>query len=70
MSYEHRLIEIEIKLSHHDNTLDSLNNTIYQQQLQIDKLEKLCAALAQQLREQTQQQGGSQYAQHEKPPHY
>lgn len=68
MTYEHRLIEIEIKLSHHDNTLESLNQTIYQQQLQIDKLEKLCAALAQQVRDNAQNNGPG--ISNERPPHY
>lgn len=68
MSYEHRLIEIEIKLSHQDSTLDSLNTTIYQQQLQIDKLEKMVAALAQQVRDQAIH--GHTGVVNERPPHY
>lgn len=68
MSYEHRLIEIEIKLSHHDSTLESLNTTIYHQQQQIDKLEKMVAALAQQVRDQATQ--GNPGMVNERPPHY
>jgi SlyX protein len=67
MTVEHRLIEIEIKLGHQDETLDALNRTVYQQQVQIDKLEKLCEALMRQVRDQANQ---SNTVLNEKPPHY
>jgi SlyX protein len=66
---EDRLVEIEIKLAYQEDLVESLNTTVYQQQLQIDKLEALFSALAQQVRDNAQQHpalGGSQ----ERPPHY
>ena len=66
---EDRLVEIEIKLAYQEDLVESLNTTVYQQQLQIDKLEALFSALAQQVRDNAQQHpvmGSSQ----ERPPHY
>ncbi|MEN9865999.1 MAG: hypothetical protein RL748_1589 [Pseudomonadota bacterium] len=70
---EDRVIEIEIKLAHQEDLLESLNNTVYQQQLQIDKLEALCAALVQQMREVGNANRGSGMGAtvlDERPPHY
>lgn len=67
MTVEHRLIELEIKLGHQDETLDALNRTVYQQQVQIDKLEKLCEALTRQVRELASH---GNTVLNERPPHY
>lgn len=70
---EDRVIEIEIKLAHQEDLLESLNNTVYQQQLQIDKLEALCAALVQQMREVGNANRGTGMGAavlDERPPHY
>ena len=72
---EERIIEIEIKVAHQEDLLESLNNTVYQQQLQIDKLQTLCAGLVQQMRDMAssrhnagQGEGGALLD--ERPPHY
>lgn len=66
---ERRLEEIEIKLTHQEDLLDSLNLQVYQQQKKIDELETLCAALVKRLKEASLNQSQSGLP-HEKPPHY
>ena len=66
---EDRFIDIEIKLAHQEHMVEALNQRIYEQQQQIDKLEQMCAALVQHVREQAQSGGGGAAA-HEPPPHY
>ena len=66
---EDRFIDIEIKLAHQEHLVESLSQRVYEQQQQIDKLEQMCAALAQHVRDQAQSGGGGALA-HEPPPHY
>lgn len=68
MNTEDRFINIEIKLAYAEDMVDSLNERIHEQQKQIDKLEQLCAALAQHARNASQSSGGQ--LPHERPPHY
>ena len=65
---EDRFINIEIKLAYAEDMVDSLNDRIHEQQKQIDKLEQLCASLAQHVRNASQSSGGQ--LPHERPPHY
>lgn len=64
---EDRFIEIEIKLVHQEDLVESLNQIVYEQQKRIDKLEALCGALAQHLSDDSQ---GGLNTVNEKPPHY
>jgi len=66
---EDRFIDIEIKLAHQEHIVESLNQQVYEQQQQIDKLEQMCAALVQHVRDQAQGNSGGALA-HEPPPHY
>ena len=67
MSQEDRLVDIEIKLSHQEDLVETLNQTIYRQGRRIDQLEAMVAALAEHLRTvQSTRQGPL----NEKPPHY
>ena len=63
-----RLTELEIKASYADDTLDQLNQVIYRQQQQIDRLERELA----QLRQQQPEAGGAVFRslRDELPPHY
>ncbi len=70
MSNEERFIDIEIKLAQQEDLVESLNQRVYEQQKQIDKLEQMCAALVQHARDQQQSGGGGGGAAHERPPHY
>ena len=67
MSDEDRVIDIEIKLAHQENLVESLNQTIYEQGRRIDQLEAMVAKLAEHIR--TLRDAG-QGPLNEKPPHY
>jgi uncharacterized coiled-coil protein SlyX len=42
---EERLIDIEIKLAHHEDTIAGLNQALVEQQKQLTRLEGLCDTL-------------------------
>jgi len=65
---EARLIEIEIKLSYAEDTLEVLNRTVYRQQEQIEQLQQWLVRLANQLQEMAPPE--SREAKEERPPHY
>lgn len=65
---EARLIEIEIKLSDAEDTLDVLNRTVFRQQEQIEQLQQLVVRLAKRLEELEPQEASAPM--HERPPHY
>ena len=66
---DERLMDIEIKLTRAEDMLDALNQTIYEQQKKIERLEALYAAM---LRRMPEPSGDDQRqeVQHERPPHY
>ena len=64
---EERFVAIEIKLAQQEDLVETLNQMVYQQQKQIDKLDALCAALAQHVGDQAQ---GGPNPVNERPPHY
>lgn len=70
MTTEDRLIEIESKLTFQEDLVQELNNIIYQQQKKIDRLEAVCNALVEHVKElsRTVAEGGR--AANERPPHY
>jgi len=67
VSSEERFVDIEIKLAHQEDLVESLNQRIYEQQKQIDKLEAMMAALAEHVRTHTL---ANQTPLNERPPHY
>ena len=69
MINEERLVNIELKLTHQEDTVDALNNIVYTQQKKIDELEKLLLALARQVKAQANSFSEGSNG-HEKPPHY
>ncbi len=66
---EDRLVDIESKIAHQEDLLDSLNQLVYQQQKKIDELEALCAALARRLKDVVIADN-ERNAANERPPHY
>lgn len=68
MSTEDRFVDIEIKLAHQEDMVESLNQVVYQQTRRIDQLEAMLAKLADHVRDNGAS-GGAGGA-HEKPPHY
>ncbi|MGB9107464.1 MAG: SlyX family protein [Telluria sp.] len=67
MSDEDRFIDIEIKVAHQENLVESLNQTVYEQGRRIDQLEAMVAKLADHVR--TLRDAG-QGPVNERPPHY
>jgi len=68
MPDEERLVQIEIKLTRQEDLTQQLSDLVYAQQKQINELQALCKALAQRLRDASDE-GPDPYVQ-ERPPHY
>ncbi len=66
---ENRLVDIEIKIAHQEDVVDSLNQVVYQQQKKMDHLEAMILALAKHIKEMSGA-GSMVDAGNEKPPHY
>lgn len=67
MNHEDRFVDIEIKLAHQEDLVETLNQTVYQQSRRIDQLEAMVAKLAEHLRNL---QESGQGPINERPPHY
>ncbi len=65
-----RLTTIESKLAYQESTILDLNDVIFDQQQQIDKLETLCRELLQRLNDVAESLDVSKAGQYEVPPHY
>ncbi len=65
---EARLVEIEIKLSYAEDTLEALNRTVFRQQEQIDQLQQLVIRLSNQLQDMAPPERRD--LGEERPPHY
>jgi SlyX protein len=68
MDQEERFIELEIKLAHQEDLVDTLNQTIYEQGKRIDQLEAMLHKLADHVRNNSH--SGPNTIVNEKPPHY
>lgn len=67
MSHEERFVDIEIKLAHQEDLVESLNQVVYQQARRIDQLEAMVGQLAEHIRNNAQ--SGPNIL-NERPPHY
>ncbi|MES2317924.1 MAG: SlyX family protein [Pseudomonadota bacterium] len=67
MSHEDRFVDIEIKLAHQEDLVESLNQMVYQQSRRIDQLETMVAQLAEHIRNNAQ--SGPNLI-NDRPPHY
>jgi SlyX protein len=67
--FEDRFVDIEIKLAHQEDTVEQLNQVVYEQSRRIDQLEAMVSQLAEHIRN-TAQSGPNPGAGGEKPPHY
>lgn len=61
------LVDIEIKLAHQEDMVESLNQVVIQQDRRIDQLEGIVAALAERIRNSAQ---SGPNPVNDKPPHY
>jgi len=67
---ENRLIEIETKLAFQEKAIKDLNEVLYEQQKEIQRLSAICDALVKQDRSSSPSPLGSDALSNEKPPHY
>ena len=67
MDHEERFVDIEIKLAHQEDLVESLNGVVYQQSRRIDQLEAMVSQLAEHLRNNAE---ARQSPVNEPPPHY
>ncbi len=67
MSQEERFVDIELKLVHQEDLVESLNQMVYQQSRRIDQLEKMVNQLADHIRSNAQSGPGMI---NDRPPHY
>jgi len=66
---EDRLVEIETKIAFQENTIKDLSDTVYNQQKQIDVLNKTMKAMIVQIKDSSLMSPGGNLKD-EKPPHY
>lgn len=67
VSQEDRFVDIEIKLAHQEDLVESLNQMVYQQGRRIDQLEAMVNKLAEHIRNNAQ--SGPNMV-NDRPPHY
>ncbi|BBA32584.1 protein SlyX homolog [Methylocaldum marinum] len=66
---EKRLVDLETKLAYQEDTIQALNNIVFEQQKQIDQLEAACRLLIDRVG-QLAAAADLQKTIDEKPPHY
>lgn len=66
---DNRITELETKMAYQEHTIQELNDVVYRQQLQIDKVEVMCKHLMDRIQSLSETGGGNQPA-NERPPHY
>ena len=67
VSQEDRFVDIEIKLAHQEDLVESLNQMVYQQSRRIDQLEAMVNQLAEHMRNNAQ---SGPNPVNDRPPHY
>jgi SlyX protein len=65
---ERRLVDLEIKVSFHEELLDSLNQTIIRQQQQLDRIARALEQMRQLIPEDSP--GSARSLREDLPPHY
>lgn len=68
MSTENRLIDLETRLTYAEDLLDSLNDVVAKQQMELLELRNLCRSLLEQLKQHAEPMSNS--AKDNIPPHY
>lgn len=69
LEVKNRIDELEAKIAYQEHTIQELNDVIYRQQLQIDKVEIMCKHLMDRIQTMSESSGGEQSG-NERPPHY
>lgn len=65
-----RFEDLEAKVAYQEHTIQELNDTIFQQQKDIDELRATCKILVERYRELAATNAGPASPVDEKPPHY
>lgn len=65
---EDKLIDIETRLAYQDDAIQALSDVVYQQQKQLDRMEKQLQLMLGKLQDLGQNQATK--IDHERPPHY
>ena len=63
-----KITSLETKIAYQEHTIQELNDVVYRQQLQIDKVEIMCKHLMDRI--QTLSEAGGGEPNNERPPHY
>ena len=66
---EKRLENIEAKITFQEDLIEELNNTVYQQQQKLARLEAVCESLTRHIRSLADE-GNEGKPANERPPHY
>ncbi|MDY0220241.1 MAG: SlyX family protein [Desulfobacterium sp.] len=67
---ERRLVDIETKIAFQEKSLKELNDVIYEQQQEVDRLNSICDLLVKRVQDLSDFIPGSDGPANEKPPHY
>lgn len=67
---EQRLVDIETKIAFQEKSIKDLNDVIYEQQQELDRLTAVCDLLVQRVKDLSDFVPGSDGPANEKPPHY
>ncbi len=67
---EDRMVELESKMAFQEEALQSLSDTVYQQQKKIDRLEAICRSLVEHVKDLSQAAAEGHAGANERPPHY
>lgn len=67
---EKRLVEIETKIAFQEQTIKDLNDVLYQQQQEVERLGGVCDTLVNLINRLQESGSGIDAPANEKPPHY
>ena len=67
---EERLVEIETKIAFQEQTIKDLNDVLFEQQQEIERLGSICDTLVKRVKEFSEFTPGIDAPANEKPPHY
>ncbi len=67
---EDRLVEIETKIAFQEHTIKELNDALYEQRQEIERLGDICNLLVKRMKELSETTMGIDAPANEKPPHY
>lgn len=72
MMNEDRLVDIETKIAYQEDLVQELNDVVYRQQKQIDRLEAICRSLIDHVKALSEAAEGKPggVVPDERPPHY